>query len=153
MKMWQQALGYGFLGTLIFIIDRLTKIKAIAAYQDRVMINQFLSFDLAFNRGISWGFFYSSSTPIFVLISILIGVITLVIALSGVRRFLAGEPIIGELLVVVGSLSNIIDRFYYNGVIDFIELSYKEYTWPIFNGADICIVVGIFLMVWEYYKS
>jgi signal peptidase II len=38
-------------------------------------------------------------------------------------------------------------------VIDFIELSYNGYTWPIFNIADACIVIGIFIMIVELYKK
>lgn len=153
MNKMQQSIGYGFLGIALFVIDRMTKMKALLACQDRFVINPWLSFDLAFNRGISWGFFYSTATPLFVFISTIIGIVTFIIALMGISRFLAGHTIFGELLVVVGSLSNIIDRFYYQGVIDFIELSWNGYTWPLFNIADMCIVGGIFIMVMEYYTS
>lgn len=153
MNTIQRIIGYSLLGTFIFIIDRITKMKALLACQDRVVINQWLSFDLAFNRGISWGFFYGASTSLFIGISIIIGIITFAIAVTGIYRFLAGNAIFGELLVVVGSVSNIIDRFYYKGVIDFIELSWHGYTWPLFNVADMCIVGGIFIMVVEYYRS
>ena len=148
-----QAIIYALVGIFIFIGDRITKLKALTLYHDHYEFNQFLSFDLALNRGISWGWLHSNSTTLFVLISLLIATITMVIAMVGLRHFLAGNTIMGELLVVVGSLSNLVDRWYYHGVIDFIELSYKDYTWPVFNLADVCIVVGIFLMVTEYYKK
>lgn len=151
MNTLQRVLGYGLFGTFVFIIDRMTKIKALMSYQQRMIINQFVSFDLVLNRGISWGFFYSPHTLVFLLISFIIGMITMVIAYIGIRQFLVDRPAFGELLVVVGSVSNLIDRVYYHGVIDFIELSYSGYTWPLFNVADMCIVGGIFLMVWEHY--
>ncbi len=152
MNIWYRASWYTVIGSIIFMLDRILKMKALAACHDRIVMNQFLSFDLALNRGISWGIFYSSSTTVFVFISLCIGIITGIIAIFGIMRFLAGEMVIGELLVVVGSLSNLVDRLVYNGVIDFIELSYNGYVWPIFNGADVCIVCGIFIMMLEYYQ-
>ena len=41
-------------------------------------------------------------------------------------------------LIIVGGISNLIDRFVYGGVIDFISL----WRLPIFNLADVMIVVG-----------
>ncbi len=153
MKRGAYAFIYGSAGSLLFILERFTKLYALAHYEIPQQINSFLVCDLTLNRGISWGLFHSTTTPLFVAISLLIAFITGAIAYTGIVRFWEGHFVIGELLVVCGSVSNLIDRIVYNGVIDFIELSYNGYTWPVFNGADVCIVVGIFLMVVEHYKS
>lgn len=48
------------------------------------------------------------------------------------------------LLVLAGSFSNIIDRLRLGCVTDFIDLKF----WPVFNLADIFIVLGtVFLLV------
>jgi signal peptidase II len=46
-------------------------------------------------------------------------------------------------LVLGGSLSNLVDRLWYKAVLDFIELYIGPYSWPVFNVADVCIVIGI----------
>jgi signal peptidase II len=44
---------------------------------------------------------------------------------------------------VGGAIGNIIDRFHYGSVVDFIDLHW----WPVFNVADSCITVGVALLV------
>ncbi len=41
-------------------------------------------------------------------------------------------------MVVGGAVGNLVDRLRFGYVVDFLELPY----WPIFNVADVCIVVG-----------
>jgi len=42
-----------------------------------------------------------------------------------------------------GAVGNIVDRFHYGFVVDFIDLHW----WPVFNVADSCITVGVALLV------
>lgn len=50
-------------------------------------------------------------------------------------------------LVIAGALGNLIDRFRFGYVVDFIEWYYKGFSWPIFNIADSCIVLGAALLI------
>jgi signal peptidase II len=45
--------------------------------------------------------------------------------------------------IVGGAVGNIVDRFHYGFVVDFIDLHW----WPVFNVADSCITVGVALLV------
>jgi len=82
-------------------------------------------------------------------------VIAITIGLSyyAYKRYVAGETIYGEVMVVAGSCSNILDRFVYGGVIDFIEVSYGQWMWPSFNFADASIVIGVGIMMMKHYKE
>ena len=53
------------------------------------------------------------------------------------------------ILVIVSALSNIIDRFIYGGVVDY--LNFFDYTR--FNLADVVLIVGMFLYLWEVNKK
>ena len=143
---------YFLLATLVLIADRLSKYAALIWCQERYVINNYISFDVAFNRGISWGFFHSHSNYFFILVSLVIAAITVAVAYQALPRYQQGALIVGEVLVIAGSVSNLFDRAYYHGVIDFIELSYGLYVWPIFNIADMCIVAGVGIMFMEYYR-
>jgi len=48
--------------------------------------------------------------------------------------------------IIFGGLSNLMDRITHQGVIDYIQVGW----WPIFNLADVLIVVGI---LWLLYDS
>lgn len=50
-------------------------------------------------------------------------------------------------ILIGGILGNFIDRIIYNGVIDYIGLIFGTYYFPVFNFADICIVVGIIILI------
>ena len=52
-------------------------------------------------------------------------------------------------LVLGGALGNLIDRFRYGEVIDFLDLYVSSFHWPAFNIADASICVGIGLMALE----
>ena len=56
-------------------------------------------------------------------------------------------------LVWGGALGNFVDRILYGRVIDFIDLRYHDYQWYIFNVADSCITVGLFLLLWEFLQT
>jgi len=49
----------------------------------------------------------------------------------------------GFILILSGSLSNIIDRFAREGVVDYIDIGF----WPTFNSSDAFILVGVILVI------
>lgn len=149
----RSILSYSFLALGILAFDRISKWYAMSNWQLPQQINQFLSFELTYNRGISWGLFHSANGCIFGTVSLIIASVTLMVAALAVQKIKEGDCIIGETLIVAGSVSNLIDRALYGGVVDFILLSYGEYSWPVFNVADMAIVVGVAVMVWEQYRS
>lgn len=52
--------------------------------------------------------------------------------------------------VLGGALGNLIDRVLYGEVIDWIDVHLTAtYTWPTFNVADSCIVVGVIALLLE----
>ena len=46
-----------------------------------------------------------------------------------------------------GALGNLIDRFRYGHVVDFLDFYVKDYHWPAFNVADSAITVGVALFL------
>ena len=55
--------------------------------------------------------------------------------------------------MLAGACSNIIDRFVYCGVIDFIVITIGGWTCPVFNIADVSIIVGVTFMLWINYRD
>jgi signal peptidase II len=46
-------------------------------------------------------------------------------------------------LIITGAFSNLLDRLFYGGVIDFIVVWFGDWSWPAFNIADAAILLGI----------
>lgn len=57
---------------------------------------------------------------------------------------------IGFGLVIGGSIGNLVDRFRFGYVTDFIDLRlWGDFHWPAFNLADSALVIGIILIVYS----
>ena len=50
-------------------------------------------------------------------------------------------------LLIGGIIGNIIDRIILNYVVDYIGVMIFSYSFPVFNFADICIVISIFILI------
>ena len=50
-------------------------------------------------------------------------------------------------LIIGGAIGNVIDRFVFGAVVDFLYFHIGRYGWPAFNVADSAITVGVVLMV------
>jgi signal peptidase II len=146
--MIKQLYKYCFVASAIFIIDRVTKIAALTYLQAPRIINKYLSFELTFNRGVSWGIFHDATNTAFIGVSVIIAIITAFLVWHAYDMYKKGNSIIGHVCIIAGSISNLIDRAVYGGVIDFIVLSYYGYSWPVFNIADVAIVCGVGLFIW-----
>lgn len=147
------AFWYFLLLSGVITADRISKNWALEHCIETCRINDYLSFELIFNRGVSWGLFHSESDWVFSIITCMILGIVIGLGLYTFVRWNNTHWVIGEVLVISGALSNMVDRMLYGGVVDFILLSAQGYSWPIFNIADACIVLGVGLMmiavVWE----
>ena len=54
--------------------------------------------------------------------------------------------------VLGGAIGNIIDRFTYGSVVDFLDFYIGDYHWPAFNIADSAIFMGIMVVVFLPHK-
>ena len=94
------------------------------------------------NLGVSFSLFYNNHKlgPWilgFVSLAIIIFITLILKKESKIRSKIALSCVIG------GALGNLFDRFYYGGVIDFLDFHFFKYHWPAFNIADMAIVLGL----------
>ena len=47
-------------------------------------------------------------------------------------------------LIIGGAIGNMIDRIFLGYVVDFLEFTFIDF--PVFNVADVCVVIGTILM-------
>lgn len=153
MRKYLWLVMYSAIGLLTFFLDRITKQWAMANAVDGVEINQFLSLDLVFNRGVTAGLLQSDSPVWFAILSFIIGAIIVGLSLYMIYRWHNGRCVIAEMLTISGAVSNLIDRYLYNGVVDFIHITFYGYSFPIFNIADMCIVLGVAIMFLVHMKD
>lgn len=50
-------------------------------------------------------------------------------------------------LILGGAVGNLIDRFLYGKVVDFIDVGFGTTRWPIFNMADSAVTIGMIILI------
>lgn len=132
--------------------DRLSKAWAFVSLMTQdIHLFPGLSFELAWNRGISYGMLQFNSQALFWVLTAGIILVTAILAIHAFYMLRNGEQIVGELLVLSGACSNLIDRFVYGAVLDFIDLYVGPWHWYTFNLADAWVVIGVGVMMYKYF--
>ena len=140
------------IASIALIIDQISKIIATSYLKLNLgvkVIKNFFYLTLCHNDGAAWGLF---SNARFVII---IGTIAAIILIyhyiyvfkENKRNNLAFGLLIG------GLAGNLIDRIIFGYVRDFLDFYIFKYDYPIFNIADTCIVVGVFLLIISIIKG
>ena len=138
---------YALLFTFVLFCDRITKYIALISWQEPVILNKFCALNLVYNRGISWGMLASDTKSGFLAVFLITSAVFALVIYHARQQWLAGKNIFGEVLVIAGAFSNLIDRIYYHHVIDFIHCGYGSFVWPTFNVADTAIFFGACIML------
>ena len=134
----------------VLLIDFLSKNKIISIFKDgiveKIYVNEYLDFILVFNTGISYGLF-SGGGDFQKWILIALSILIIIFLLSFIRNESTILSKLGISFIIGGALGNVLDRFTYGAVVDFISLHAKGFSWYIFNIADMFIVLGVILFI------
>ena len=140
-----------FVVTIITLIDQIIKqIIFNNLYKTSVTVFEgVLSFTYVENTGGAYGV-GKNSTIVFIIVNIvIIGIITKFIIKN--KDKINAFILLNFGLIISGGIGNLIDRIFRGYVIDYIDIN-QLFEFPVFNIADICIVigcisVGIFIIV------
>ncbi len=131
---------------VILIIDQLTK-SLLEIYlklnQSIVIIKNFLAITLVHNTGGAWSILNKHSY-----ILIIFSVIALILLFRFMITFKKNtRNSIAFALTISGIISNLADRIFLGYVRDFLDFTIFNYDYPIFNIADVAIVIGVILLI------
>ena len=106
-----------------------------------------------YNRGMVFGFLHHQSCPwIMATITTLSVALALLLYLF-LRSTKTLATVTAMAFVAGGAAGNILDRILYGHVVDFIELYFRSYSWPVFNIADTFITLGTLLLVYSEFRG
>jgi signal peptidase II len=132
---------------LVVAADQVTKTLALENLKhDSVeVIPGLLSLRITYNSGGAFGIFQGMPL-VFLLAGLVIGAVILL----WVRSMDDGAWLLPFGIVLGGGLGNVIDRIVRSPggeVVDFIDFHVGDFQWPLFNLADMAIVVGVGLIL------
>lgn len=110
-------------------------------------VTPFLDLVAIWNTGISYGLFPQGEAGRWVLVAINVAAALLFsVWLARTSRRLEGLAL-G--LLIGGAIGNAVDRMVYGAVFDFISLHAFGWRWYVFNIADVAVVVGVGLLLYD----
>jgi signal peptidase II len=140
----------------VLILDQASKVWLLfvfgIAHRGAVQVTPFFDLVLAWNVGISFGWFQNDSqiAQIGLMIVKAVAVIVLAIWMAKSRTLIATLAL-G--LIIGGAVGNGIDRFAYGAVVDFalfhLQIGGNTYNWYVFNLADVAIVAGVAALLYD----
>ena len=133
--------------TLItLVIDQTSKyliLHKMKEFESIPIINNFFKVTFMKNTGAAFSFLEGNVPLIIIVTSIIIIFILRYIKSTTPKR----QEKIFYSLIIGGAFGNLIDRIVHGYVIDFLDFNLFGYNYPVFNIADISIVVGIFSLI------
>ena len=134
----------------LILLDLLTKflVQYNLPLNKSIKINEFSDLVYVQNFGVSFGLFsgYVSHWILIFIASVVILMIY-ILSMKSNKKF----EKLAYFIIIIGALSNVIDRLINTFVVDFILLHYKNYYWPAFNLADIYITIGIIMLLVSFF--
>ena len=109
-----------------------------------IIIKNFFSINLVGNSGAAFSIL-QNATLLLVLISII--AINVIYFLFIYNKKISKKESILYGILIGGIIGNLVDRAFYGYVIDYISFKLFKYNFPIFNLADIFIVISIIIIV------
>lgn len=138
---------------IAILIDQLIKIviSLNVDYLDSVkVVPGFFNITNVHNTGAAWSMFSGKQIVLIFIAIVVIAAIYLFFIkgknLSNIEKVIYG-------LLIGGICGNLIDRIIFNYVIDYLEFIFGDYHYPVFNFADILIVISVLLLIFLSFKE
>lgn len=151
MEQQKRTLGYILLIALLIAVDQIVK-GFVATRMDlfqSIELWQFIKLTYIHNTGAAFGILNGSRILFVLFTAALLVLVALVWRKAWMKRYYCAVS-----LILGGALGNCIDRIFRGYVVDMFDLQFMDY--PIFNLADIFVVVGVILgavyYLWFYDK-
>ena len=147
--MWYIVLFAALLGA-----DQLIKywtVEHLALGESAAFLPGIVRLTRVHNYGAAWSSFSGQTTALAVVTVLLMAAVAYLLVRRIVRHPLG---VIAGVMILAGGVGNLIDRLFRGYVVDMFDLEFMSY--PIFNLADIFVVIGVLLgavyYLWFYDK-
>src|SRR3984893_18076638 len=144
----------------VLVLDQPSKLWLLFVFdiarRGAVQVTPFFDLVLAWNVGISFGWFQSESPAAQIILMVIKAVAVIVLAIWMARsRTLLATVALG--LIIGGAIGNAIDRLAYGAVVDFalfhVEIGGNNPDWYVFTLADGAIVAGVAALLYDPFRG
>ena len=139
---------YYLIALIAFLVDQGTKYliaSRLEIGEEIPVIGHFFVITSSRNQGAAFGILQGDRW-FFIVITVAV-VLGIVWYMERIRKNGSKLLPVALSLVLGGAIGNFLDRAVTAEVVDFLQLTFGTYIFPIFNVADSCIVVGVALII------
>lgn len=136
---------YYVFAIILIVIDQLSKwfiVQNFELYGEKVLIPGVFSLFYIQNKGAAWGIFEGRMVFFYIITILVVGYLIYTFHKYEIKSKLVGSSFS---LILAGAIGNFIDRLLNGYVVDMFRLDFINF--PIFNVADVCLTVGVILMI------
>lgn len=144
--MQKKMINMYMLSIIFFIVDQITKFyltSNLIVNQSIIVIDKILNITYVRNTGAAFSIL--SGNRLFLILIAVVAIIILGIYVHKLQK-LDYIDLFSYSLLFGGIFGNLFDRIIHGYVIDYISLNIFGYYFPIFNFADMCIVLSVILI-------
>lgn len=140
-----------FIALTIFLLDQIIKLYIASTMYNysKVLVNGVLNLTYTKNTGGAFGIGKNSLIGFIIINSIIIGLLIYYVVKDHKIKLCS---LISISLIIGGGLGNLADRIFRGYVIDYLDIN-PLFKYPVFNFADICIVLGSILLLGSLIKD
>ncbi|MBI2873451.1 MAG: signal peptidase II [Firmicutes bacterium] len=141
-------MSYLLLGAGIVVFDQITKFLITRSMDlgQSIPLLPFIRLTYALNKGGAFGLFPGIGPVLAAVTALIIGYLLIHLHRSPIKERVLK---LGVTFLIGGALGNLIDRLRFGKVVDFVDLTF----WPVFNMADVAVVVGTILLAWHFWRQ
>lgn len=140
----KKILGLSLILTVFDQIIKMFVTSQMSANQTIEVIGNFFNISYVRNYGAAWNIFMGNR---FFLVFVAIMTIYLIYSFCIKNNKLNKLEIIVYSVLLGGIVGNLIDRVVFGYVIDYLDFTIYGYNFPVFNFADICIVLSVTVII------
>lgn len=133
---------------LIIVLDQFSKLWAFTYLKNNnpiIIVKNFLALTYVENRGAAFGILQDKKIFFIIITIFVVGFILLYFYKN--YKLMSIYEKLSLTMILGGAIGNFIDRILRSYVIDFISFQFGSYYFPVFNIADIFIVIGTALLI------
>ncbi|MBT4096986.1 MAG: signal peptidase II [Gemmatimonadetes bacterium] len=135
---------------LALVLDQVTKyivVQSLPPYEPQSVMGDVIRLTYIHNRGAAFGLDLGGPVVHTVIATAALGLLGWMLATLPVGARLQRAALA---MVLGGAIGNIIDRIRIHQVIDFVDVGFGDWRWPVFNVADSFVTVGVLLLAITY---
>jgi len=141
---------------IVLVLDQASKFWLVRvfdiAHRGTVKLTPFFDLVLAWNQGISFGWFQNDG-QIAQIVLMAIKAVAVVVLGVWMARSRTALATLALGLIIGGAIGNGIDRLIYGAVVDFalfhVRIGENTFNWYVFNLADVAIVAGVAALLYD----